>query len=233
MNLLDILLVKERAKVELSINNDTSTKIIERDKLIEDVKKQIVQLTEDESPVEITFKEKEFNSSLRSEIVELIKNHFDYITLENHPNGFTFFCEEKDKMKENNKCYIRWDSKGIECILIRGRKFHSIQNFTIPIEKKDSLKGLKADEIHKSIMMFYGRPIEIEDLIKFENVGDKAATRFLSEISNSLIEVIRELNKLDQSQEYYISKVFPLFKNKEYVEKLNQVAQQRLNITFN
>lgn len=233
MNLVDILLVKNLAKVESSIGDTVAVKIVEREMLVEEMKGLMEKLTSDSLPIEITFKEKEVSSSVRLEIVEIIEQSIDYVLLENYPNGFTLFCEESDKMTDNDKCFIRWDSRGIACMFIRNGKFHSIQCFEVPIQKKDYFNQLKADDIHQAIMLFYGRPIEIEDLVEFGRFGDTTAMFFLTEISNAFLEIVNELEKLSQQQEYYLSKVFPLFKNKEYVETLNQVAHNDWAVTFN
>lgn len=53
-----------------------------------------------------------------------VEHSIDYVILESYPNRFPLFCEANDKMEGTDKCYIIWDSKGIECILIRNGKFH-------------------------------------------------------------------------------------------------------------
>lgn len=233
MNLLDIILVKKFARVEYYNGEKALTKIVERDWLITEVANLIENLSEDNLPIEITFKETETNSSVRIDLEGILEKSLDYVILEKKSNSFVLFCEKNSKLKKLDDLYIRWDFHGVKCVRIKEKKSTEVKTFLFPISEKKLLTNLKADEMHKIIMLNYEKTIEFEDLLSFQQIGDEIASQFLSEIATTLLEIISETKTNSQKQKCYVSKVFTLFREKDYIRKINREAQSKLETTIN
>ncbi|MGX7197514.1 hypothetical protein [Enterococcus olivae] len=73
-------------------------------------------------------------------------------------------------------------------------------------------------------MKFYGREIEIQDVINSKKAGDNSADRILKELIKIISDILLECNIIELPKNIYVSKNFPLFSEKEFIQYFNETA---------
>jgi hypothetical protein len=232
MKRIHVQVFKRYARVEAPLAGDYLSVIIEKKELIMELVAVMEQVSLEKKPVEFTFCAQESNEQLQASVIDLVGQYTDYIVLEKESNRFIFICEVKNNLSRSSSCFMVWNSRGIVCALVNEYRHVTIKEFTWPLQPKTTFERLSTNEIHASIIRFYGRPIEIQDLLKFKQSGDPYANRCLKEILESLLEITKEIQSLHQVDMFYASDSFPLFKDKSYVEKRNRLVEQKLTVTI-
>lgn len=230
MNLLYMVLGKEFVRIACLIGEVADIKQVEKNNLIAELKDRMAPLAESDFPIEMVFKGEEVTSFMGSEMMALTHQNSDFLVLDDQPSEWHLLCGAAGMLTTIVGYYLRWDDRGVTCIRLKEGQIEETKQFLVPLSEKKIIKQLKVAELQRSIMLFYGRPVGIVDLVKFEQVGDPVASQFLQEIANCLLEILAELTKSSSETTYYVSRIFPLCKEKVFMAAFKQMAWETLGI---
>lgn len=100
--------------------------------------------------------------------------------------------------------------------------------FEAPKSYFKNLNSFNISQLENELTMYYGRPIELKDMINFAKYEDQHAKDFLDQLAVCLVNLIKQIPMKNAKPKLFFSKVNPFFNNHDFMTTIEtQLMMER------
>lgn len=227
MNKLYIMISNEVEKLFFFTEGMFKVQTLAEDELLQPI---LENLPEGIFPMEIICKRMDTEETLESfeSVKKMFHHHLFYSTLRNEPFLFSCFCESRHKIASDEYVLVDWATNGICCRFKSSNGILEEKMFEAPKSDFKNLNSFNISQLENELTMYYGRPIELKDMINFAKYEDQHAKDFLDELAVCLVNLIKQIPMKNAKPKLFFSKVNPFFNNHDFMTTIEtQLMMER------